>query len=76
MNTEVYLQLLYSFPPRPVDTDEQYETTEKIVKSYIGKRKSLEEKLYLEVLIILLYTYKRNRKDHLWDLWDSYFKEE
>jgi HTH-type transcriptional regulator / antitoxin HigA len=57
--TDRYIELLNTFPPRPIKTEEDLEVTQSVVNSLIDQGKlSQDEKDYLNLLGTLIYEYE------------------
>ena len=58
-----YIELLTSFPPRPINSEEQMLATQQIIDSLIDCEKlTSEEEDYLELLGTLIYQYEQTQE--------------
>ncbi|AFZ23963.1 putative transcription regulator containing HTH domain [Cylindrospermum stagnale PCC 7417] len=58
-NTNAYIELLKSFPPRPITSEEEFFATQKVIDSLIDKGElTQDEEDYLNVLGTLVYEYE------------------
>ncbi|MDY6784777.1 MAG: transcriptional regulator [Cyanobacteriota bacterium] len=58
-----YIELLKSFPPRPIDSDEKFVATQKVINSLLDRKKLSEaERDYLNVLGTLVYEYEQKQE--------------
>jgi HTH-type transcriptional regulator/antitoxin HigA len=58
-NTNTYIELLKSFPPRPINSEEEVLATQKVIDSLIDKGElTRDEQDYLNVLGTLVYEYE------------------
>lgn len=58
-----YIQLLTSFPPRPITSEEELELTQTVIDKLLDKGKlSQDEKDYLNVLGALVYEYEQQQE--------------
>ncbi|WP_235115652.1 helix-turn-helix domain-containing protein [Desmonostoc muscorum] len=56
----MYIELLKSFPPRPITSEEEFLATQKVIDSLIDKGQlTLDEQDYLNVLGTLVYEYEQ-----------------
>lgn len=63
-NAALYTDLLMAFPPRPIGTEEQFWTTQKVIDSLIDKGELTEdERDYLHLLGTLVYKYEEQTVD-------------
>lgn len=57
-----YIELLNTFPPRPINSDEDLEKTQAVVDFLLDKRQlTQDEKDYLNLLGTLIYEYERKQ---------------
>jgi HTH-type transcriptional regulator/antitoxin HigA len=60
-STNPYIELLTSFPPRPITSEEELIATKKVIDSLIDKGElTLHEQDYLNVLGTLVHEYEEN----------------
>jgi HTH-type transcriptional regulator / antitoxin HigA len=58
-----YIELLKSFPPRPITSEDELRETQKVIDSLLDKGKlSKEERDYLHVLAALVYDYEQKQE--------------
>ncbi len=58
-----YIELLTSFPPRPITSEEELELTQNIIDQLLDQGKlSQDEKDYLNVLGALVYEYEQQQE--------------
>jgi len=58
-STNAYIELLTSFPPRPITSEEELVATQKVIDSLIDRHElTLDEQDYLNVLGTLVYEYE------------------
>ncbi|MFM2060571.1 MAG: hypothetical protein RLZZ507_241 [Cyanobacteriota bacterium] len=58
-NNNAYLELLKSFPPRPITSEEEFLATQKVINFLIDKGElTPDEEDYLDVLGTLVYEYE------------------
>ncbi len=58
-NSKTYIELLTSFPPRPISSEEELLATQKVIDSLIDKGElTLDEQDYLNVLGTLMHEYE------------------
>lgn len=58
--TKSYLELLYSFPPRPITTEEEFLAMQEVIDSLIDKGElTTDEQDYINVLGTLVYEYEQ-----------------
>lgn len=68
--TEKYLKLVNQFPPRPIVTDDDLETTQEVINQLLDKPYlTSEEEDYLEVLGTLVYNYEQKQGDLIPDIY-------
>lgn len=66
--TDRYIELLNTFPPRPIKSQEDLEATQSVVDSLLDKSKlTQEERDYLNLLGTLIYEYEE-RQDMIPDI--------
>lgn len=59
-NSSVYIELLKTFPPRPITTEEELIATQKAIDSLLDKGElTSDERDYLQVLGTLVYEYEQ-----------------
>ncbi|WP_414529830.1 helix-turn-helix domain-containing protein [Nodularia chucula] len=57
--TEAYIELLTTFPPRPINSQEEFAATQKVIDSLIDQSElTKDEQDYLNVLGTLVYEYE------------------
>lgn len=65
-----YIQLLKSFPPRPIVSETDFEATQSVINNLLDKPKlTLEEEDYLDVLGTLVYNYEQQQEDLIPDIY-------
>ncbi len=58
-----YIELLKSFPPRPITSEEELQATQQVIDSLIDRGElTTDEQDYLNVLGTLVYEYEQNHK--------------
>lgn len=73
MNTEYYLQLLQSFPPKLIKTEEEYQKVEEVIENLVQKGNLIEEELeYIDLLITLVFVYEKDAE--IYDVENRGFK--
>ncbi|MBK1988279.1 transcriptional regulator [Sphaerospermopsis aphanizomenoides BCCUSP55] len=61
-NNNAYLELLKSFPPRPITSEEEFFATQKVINFLIDKGElTPDEEDYLDVLGTLVYEYEEKQ---------------
>ncbi len=62
-STSAYIDLLASFPPRPINSEEEFLATQKVIDSLLDKGElTPDERDYLNVLGALVYEYEQKYK--------------
>jgi HTH-type transcriptional regulator / antitoxin HigA len=62
-STNAYIELLKTFPPRPITSEEELTATQKVIDSLIDKGElTPDEQDYLNVLGTLVYEYEEKHK--------------
>jgi HTH-type transcriptional regulator/antitoxin HigA len=60
-NNNAYIELLKSFPPRPITSEDEFIATQKVINCLIDKGElTPDEEDYLDVLGTLVYEYEEN----------------
>lgn len=68
-STSAYIELLKSFPPRPISSEEELIATQKVIDSLIDRGElTPDEQDYLNVLGTLVYEYEQLHYDPIPDL--------
>lgn len=68
--TSTYLALLQCFPPRPINTEADFNATQSVVNRLLDKEKlTTEEEDYLDVLGALIYDYEQQQDDLIPDIY-------
>ena len=64
-NNNAYMELLKTFPPRPITSHEEFLATQKVIDSLIDKEGQLtrDEQDYLNILGTLVYEYEEKHVD-------------
>ncbi len=59
-NPEVYIELLKTFPPRPITSEEQLQATQRVIDNLLDQAElTPDERDYLDVLGTLVYDYEQ-----------------
>ncbi|ANV92081.1 helix-turn-helix domain-containing protein [Picosynechococcus sp. PCC 8807] len=67
--THTYLELIQSFPPRPIHSATDFEKTQAVVNNLLDKELlTADEADYLEVLGTLIYDYEQQQEDLIPDI--------
>jgi len=62
-NTSAYIELLKSFPPRPIASEEEFLATQEVIDSLIDRGElTPDEQDYLNVLGTLVYEYEQKQE--------------
>lgn len=62
-NTSAYIDLLNTFPPRPIASEEELLATQKVIDSLIDRGElTIDEQDYLNVLGTLVYEYEQRQE--------------
>lgn len=62
-NTSAYIELLKSFPPRPIASEEEFIATQEVIDSLIDRGElTPDEQDYLNVLGTLVYEYEQKQE--------------
>lgn len=68
-NTSVYIELLKTFPPRPIASEEELLATQKVIDSLIDRGElTPDEQDYLNVLGSLVYEYEQLHQEPIPDI--------
>ncbi len=68
-NTSAYIELIKTFPPRPIGSEEELRATQKVIDSLIDRGElTLDEQDYLNVLGSLVYEYEQLHHEPIPDI--------
>ncbi|VXD16858.1 conserved hypothetical protein [Planktothrix serta PCC 8927] len=70
ITAEKYMQLLQDFPPRPINSEEDFEATQAVINRLLDKPElTPEEEDYLDVLGALVSEYENQQEDLIPDIY-------
>jgi HTH-type transcriptional regulator/antitoxin HigA len=68
--TNTYLELLQQFPPRPINSENDFAMTQSVVDQLLDKDElTKDEEDYLEVLGALIYDYEQQQEEIIPDIY-------
>jgi HTH-type transcriptional regulator/antitoxin HigA len=68
-NTSAYIELIKTFPPRPIGSEEELRATQKVIDSLIDRGElTPDEQDYLNVLGSLVYEYEQLHEEPIPDI--------